>query len=1432
MNNLYVIFFLCSGLLSFSQTVSIDNSNYSANDLVDLLLNSSCIEYNNASFSSSQSVAYFNNNGSSFPINEGIVIRSGDVINSQGLYTNTNLGSTTVGGGSDAFLQNLSDSSSGTSGNLIDLAYLQFDFTSISTSFSFNFLFASNEYGEFQCLSNDIFAFELEDLVTNTITNLAVIPTTTTPVAVRTIKNSAYNGTCSSTNPTLFSTYNVDNPAASTINMRGHTIVLSASGNIIPNHPYRLKMVIADYVSTNYDSAVFIGAGSFTTEFDLGDDQTICSGDEFLLDTGLDNTYTFQWLQDGNLLAGEINPTYTVTEPGTYEVIIDKGTCHIEDSIVFSPLAVNTPQNLFACDNGASSYVYDLTLNNLNYLGLDSTIYELFYYESPVDIASNNPIPTGNLTTFQSSGQTIYIKVFNTQTSLFCDAEYTFDLIVNPTVTAGTNITNSVCDTPSELNYDLSQHDIDVINGQTGSYTITYYSNESDAQNGINPIGSNISIPVGSSTATFWFRIEDITNQNCFDVTNVTITINPLPIVDTLADVIECSQFELPIITNGTYYMLPGGPSTPGQVQYNIGDIIDDSGTYYIFSGPDANGCTNESSFNLNFIDEFEPTYDHCNSFTVPAPPQNIGNFYTDFGGPNGTGTLIPTGTIFTNNTGATIVQPIFYYAEINGILCRDEQFNIFIHPNPVIDNPADVVSCYSYTLPALNSGGSYYSGTNGTGINYPVGHVITSSETIYVFGSEPHITSNGSNSSCTLNNLFEVTIIDPTQFQDIFTCGEYMLPQPETGGYYTQPLGQGTQIDITQPITQSQTVYYFASTTDGTNCTEQLNFDITILPLPNIDEIEDGVFCGEYILPSNSGTYYTLPGGPTIPGQTEIPAGAFIDLSGGYAPGTYYVYNETTYNTPNGPILCSNEDDFTISIEPFPSLDEAINEHMCSPYSISQPTAGDIYTAPNGPNGTGNIIDYTEEYTTTETFYLYYEDPVNGCKIDKEFQKIYSAINLPEYPDVVKCDSYILPQLANPTPNPLVVNHVGYYMLPGGPNVAGQVELFEGDVINLSGGYPPGTYYVYGINTDNHLANCIQEESFTINILETPDLSTYNYSALDNQNYCGEYTLPALPSGNFTINYYSQPGGDPANIINPSDFTFSVDAGTTAETFDIWVYAENSGYDESTDSQTICYDEASFQFTVHPRPTFTVQGGIICVHPTSHETIESFTLVSGLNASDFDVEWYLNGNLVGTGVNHEAVLAGTYTAVPIKLTAENAPDCNYEQTTVVVDESSTAIASVIVSSPFADVANATVIIENGFGNYIYQLDDNQPQTSNEFYNLSSGEHVVTIYDTLGNCGSFTLVFTVIKYPNFFTPNNDNFNDTWNIWDLRKDYPNAVISIFDRYGKLLKQISPLGTGWDGTYNDQKMPSSDYWFVVDYQINGQEKQFRAHFSLKR
>ena len=128
-------------------------------------------------------------------------------------------------------------------------------------------------------------------------------------------------------------------------------------------------------------------------------------------------------------------------------------------------------------------------------------------------------------------------------------------------------------------------------------------------------------------------------------------------------------------------------------------------------------------------------------------------------------------------------------------------------------------------------------------------------------------------------------------------------------------------------------------------------------------------------------------------------------------------------------------------------------------------------------------------------------------------------------------------------------------------------------------------------------------------------------------------------------------------------------------------------------------------------------------------------------------------------------------------------------------------------------------------------MDGGPFQDSGIFNNVTPGNHTITIRDVNG-CGSVAIEVGVIDYPLYFTPNGDGYHESWNITGIAAGDPRAKIYVFDRFGKLLKQLSPLGAGWDGTYNGQPLPSSDYWFRVEYEEDGANKEFKGHFTLKR
>ncbi len=262
-------FLLASVLLpsnSVAQILVTNTTQYTPSELVNtVLVNSPCISVSNitsATGAGTDGIGYFTNTNPNFPIESGIVLSTGSVASIPGPNDSTISGGGTSWPGDAELQQVLNPYMS----NSVNATKLEFDFIAQNNFFSFNFLFASEEYGTYQCSFSDGFAFLLTDLETGVKTNLAVVPGTSSPISVVTIRDSAYNGGCNSQNPEYFDAFFGGSAAAdSATDFNGQTVLMTASATIIPNHPYHIKIVISDNMDATYDSAVFIEAGSFNT---------------------------------------------------------------------------------------------------------------------------------------------------------------------------------------------------------------------------------------------------------------------------------------------------------------------------------------------------------------------------------------------------------------------------------------------------------------------------------------------------------------------------------------------------------------------------------------------------------------------------------------------------------------------------------------------------------------------------------------------------------------------------------------------------------------------------------------------------------------------------------------------------------------------------------------------------------------------------------------------------------------------------------------------------------------------------------------------------------------------------------------------------------------------------------------------------------------
>jgi len=234
-----------------------------------------------------------------------------------------------------------------------------------------------------------------------------------------------------------------------------------------------------------------------------------------------------------------------------------------------------------------------------------------------------------------------------------------------------------------------------------------------------------------------------------------------------------------------------------------------------------------------------------------------------------------------------------------------------------------------------------------------------------------------------------------------------------------------------------------------------------------------------------------------------------------------------------------------------------------------------------------------------------------------------------------------------------------------------------------------------------------------------------------------------------------------------------------------------------------------------------------VCLNfPQQFTTIDA-AITSGL-PSDYTYQWYLDGVLLpNTSYALEVNQPGTFR---VTVTALN---CSVDRTIIVAAANHAIIESIVVDDFTAEINSITIHLSNAsIGNHLFSIDNsNGPyQESGFFGNVSTGVHDLYIKE-LNACGLIgPIPINVLGIPKFFTPNGDGYNDQWNMNGVNaKFHKKSVISIFDRQGKLLKQVSPIGAGWDGIFNGKPLPSEDYWYSIFLEDG---RTAKGHFTLKR
>ncbi|MFM7015205.1 MAG: choice-of-anchor L domain-containing protein [Bacteroidota bacterium] len=367
---LFIIICALFPLISYSQlTVS---PGLTATQLAQKLAGAG-VQISNATITGpSNYYSSFTANGTNLGLTSGILLTTGNGTVAVGPNADTAAGTIDFNPG-DLDLENI------VGVNTYDAAVLEFDFIPQNDTIQFRYVFASEEYPEYVCSSfNDLFGFFISGPGITGTQNIAIIPGTTTPVAINTVNNGnpGYWADPSVPCNNSYPAYYVDNTNGATIEYDGFTTVLTARALVTPCQTYHLKIVITDAGDPAYDSGVFLEEGSMsaTPVVYAGPDASYCTG--AIVPVG--NTATSGWTYAWTPTTGVANPTVsntsiTLNNSGgipvsyTYVVTATNGTCVLHDTIVLTtlptPISSFTPVST-ACANDTISVQYTGNANS------------------------------------------------------------------------------------------------------------------------------------------------------------------------------------------------------------------------------------------------------------------------------------------------------------------------------------------------------------------------------------------------------------------------------------------------------------------------------------------------------------------------------------------------------------------------------------------------------------------------------------------------------------------------------------------------------------------------------------------------------------------------------------------------------------------------------------------------------------------------------------------------------------------------------------------------------------------------------------------------------------------------------------------------------------------------------------------------------------
>ncbi len=591
---------------------------------------------------------------------------------------------------------------------------------------------------------------------------------------------------------------------------------------------------------------------------------------------------------------------------------------------------------------------------------------------------------------------------------------------------------------------------------------------------------------------------------------------------------------------------------------------------------------------------------------------------------------------------------------------------------------------------------------------------------------------------------------------------------------------------------------YYIKSSNGVCNDIEAVVVTITTTPVLTITNPQAVCFPSTVDITAAAVIAGSTGGGTITYHNNAAGTGTLAGASAIATSGIYYI-KSTVGN-------CTDIEAVTVTINATPVLTIVNPAGVCSPATVNI-TTNTVITG----NTNAGTLSYWLDMACTQTLAsptlistagTYYIKSSNG--VCNDIEAVVVTITTTPVLTINNPLAVCFPSTVDITAAAVIAGSTGGGTITYHNNAAGTGTLAGASAIATS-----GIYYI-----KSTVGNCTDIEAVTVTINPSPNLIIVkNPDAVCAPNTVSIIEAALTAGSDFGVySYFDTDGTTP--LLNPSTI------GT-------------SGVYYITLTSNGCPTKKPITVTINPLPIVSLdQNGFVCV-AIDGQTLpgSSFTLNTGLTVPQYKFVWYndsVSTTVALTGETNSSLVVNTTGNYRV-VVENNATSCKNEASATIVSSLPPDTIQFVTSSYFADDKVITVNV-SPVSSYEYQINNGVFQDSNIFTGVNSGINKVVVRDKYG-CGQKEDTVRLLDFPKYFTPNGDGFNDTWNISDISEQF-NAKIYIFDRYGKLLKQITPTSKGWDGTINTTDLPADDYWFTVEYEEAQINKTFKAHFSLKR